>query len=130
MNRLTADWAKAEFDDANWKACNAPFADNSTKQYQANNNWNDGKIWLRRKLNLDDPNVAHLFMRIHNNDNATVFINGVQVRREGGHSPDYRWSPLNEIGKQALRKGENVIAVVCEKAQHKAFVDVDLIELK
>jgi hypothetical protein len=53
-----------------------------------------------------------------------------QVRREGRHSPDYRWSPLNEIGKQALRQGENVISVMGEKAQHKAFVDVGLIELK
>lgn len=35
-----------------------------------------------------------------------------------------------KINDQALRKGENVIAVVGEKAQHKAFVDVGLVELK
>ena len=85
---------------------------------------------ILRKFNLDDPNVAHLFMRIHNNDRATVFINSVQVRQEGGYSPGYRWSPLGEEGKQALRKGENVIAVVCEQDRHKAFIDVGLVDLK
>jgi hypothetical protein len=130
MTEPGGDWARPEFDDADWLTGNAPFADHSTKQYQSNTNWNDGKIWLRRKFTLDDTNVAHLVMRIHNNDRATVFINGVQVRQEGGHSPDYRWSPLGVAGKQALRQGENVIAVVCEKAQHKAFVDVGLLELK
>ena len=130
MTEPSADWNKAEFDDAAWQTGNAPFADPSTKQYKSATPWSEGKIWLRRKFNLDDPNVAHLFMRIHNNDRATVFINGKQVRQEGGYSPDYRWSPLGDIGKQALRKGENVIAVLCEQDRHKAFIDLGLVELK
>jgi hypothetical protein len=69
-------------------------------------------------------------LRLHNNERVTVFLNGQQVRQEGGHSLGYRWSPLGDKGKQALRRGENVIAVVCEKGQHKTFVDVGLIELK
>ncbi|NOT61121.1 MAG: hypothetical protein HOP19_12955, partial [Acidobacteria bacterium] len=81
-------------------------------------------------FNLDDINLAHLFLRLHNNERVTVFLNGRQVRQEGGHSPGYRWSPLGELGKLALRKGENVIAVVCEKGQHKTFVDAGLVELK
>ena len=130
MTEPGADWAKPEFDDASWQTGNAPFADPSTKQYKPATNWSEGKIWLRRNFNLDDTNIAHLMMRIHNNDRATVFINGVQVRQEGGHSPDYRWSPLGDVGKQALRKGENVIAVLCEQDRHKAFIDLGLVELK
>lgn len=56
-------------------------------------------------------------------------INGKQVRQEGGHSPDYRWSPLGEAGKQALRKGENVVAVLCEQGRNRAVIDVGLVEL-
>lgn len=130
MTEPGSEWAKSEFDDAAWKVGNAPFGDPSTKQYKPATNWSEGKIWLRRKFNLEDTNLAHLFMRVHNNERVTVFINGQQVRQEGGHSPGYRWSPLGDVGKQALRKGENVIAVVCEKGQHKTFVDVGLIELK
>jgi arylsulfatase A-like enzyme len=130
MTEPSSDWMKAEFDDANWQTGNAPFADPSTAQYKPATPWSEGKIWLRRKFNLDDTNIAHLFLRLHNNERVTVFLNGQQVRQEGGHSPGYRWSPLGDKGKQALRKGANVIAVVCEKGQHKTFVDVGLIELK
>jgi arylsulfatase A-like enzyme len=130
MTEPAADWSKPEFDDAVWKTGNGPFADSSVSLYKAGTPWTAGKIWLRRKFKLDEPNVAHLFQRIHNNDRATVFINGVQVRQEGGYSPGYRWSPLGEVGKQALRKGENVIAVLCEQDRHKAFIDVGLVELK
>jgi hypothetical protein len=130
MTEPSADWAKPEFDDANWKTGNAPFADPSTAQYKPATPWSEGKIWLRRSFTLNDINLAPLFLRLHNNERVTVFINGVQVRQEGGTSPGYRWSPLGEIGKQSLRKGANVIAVVCEKGQHKAFVDVGLVELK
>lgn len=130
MTEPNSDWAKAGFDDAVWKVGNAPFADPSTKQYRPATPWSEGKIWLRRKFNVEDTNVAHLFLRLHNNERVTVFLNGQQVRQEGGHSPGYRWSPLGDVGKQALHKGENVIAVVCEKGQHKTFVDVGLVELK
>lgn len=130
MSEPRVDWAKPQFDDASWQTGNAPFADPSTKQYKPATNWSDGKIWLRRKFNLEDTNFAHLLLRLHNNERATIFLNGQQVRQEGGHSPDYRWSPLGDVGKKALRKGENVIAVVCEKGQHKAFIDIGLVELK
>lgn len=125
-----SDWAKVAFDDATWKIGNAPFADPSTAQYKSATNWNEGKIWLRRKFNFEDTDSARLFLRIHNNDRVTIFINGQQVRQEGGHSPGYRWSPLGEIGKNVLHKGENLIAVFGERTQHKAFVDVGLVELK
>jgi arylsulfatase A-like enzyme len=130
MTEPAADWHKPEFNDAAWKKGSAPFADPAVPLYKAATPWSSGKIWLRQTFTLDDPNVGHLFLRIHNNDRATIFINGKQVRQEGGHSPSYRWSPLGEVGKQALRRGENVIAVLCEQERHKPFVDVGLLELK
>ncbi len=130
MTEPGADWHKPEFDDTAWKTGHAPFADPDGSMYKAATPWSSGKIWLRRTFNLDDPNVAHLFLRLHNNDRATVFINGVQVRQEGGNSPGYHWSPLGEAGKRALRKGENVITVLGEQDRRKAFIDVGLLELK
>ncbi len=126
----SSDWYKPDFDDAPWKIAPAPFGDPEGANHRIATPVKGDKLWLRQKFNLDEVNIANLHLHVQANDRVVVYLNGVQVRQEGGHSPSYRWSYLGAEAAKLLRKGANVIAVSVEKQRNPIFADVGLIDLK
>jgi arylsulfatase A-like enzyme len=125
-----ADWFKPEFEDTGWSTSQGPFGDPDQQTHRVTTPWKGENIWLRRKFILEDAKIANLHLRVHANDRVVVYLNGKEVRAEGGHSPSYRLSYLGSEAAKLLRNGENMIAVSCEKQRHPPFVDVGLIEMR
>lgn len=151
-------WAHLEFDDSSWQEGTAPFGSLEAPLFRVSTAWTTGSIWLRRRFSLTETQIAAmrpaaslldgvspgeerqwhgrdvppsvLFLRLHNYGNAVIYLNGVEVRRERGGSPYYRLLPLGEAGTQALRRGENLLAVYCERAEPPRLIDAGLVDLR
>lgn len=124
-----ADWFKPDFNDASWKAAKAPIGDPDGGTYRIATQIKGARAWFRRSFTLQDTEISNLMLRIQANDGVAIYLNGVRVRQEGGHSPGYRWSYLGPEAARALKKGDNVIAVSVQRSRHPIFMDVGLIDM-
>jgi hypothetical protein len=69
-------------------------------------------------------------LRIHYDEDAEVYINGVLAARVTGFTTEYVEVPLTAAGRKALKKGANVIAVHCHQTGGGQYIDVGLVEVK
>jgi hypothetical protein len=125
-----AGWFQTEFDDSSWKSAPGPFGDPDVDTYRVSTAVKADRAWFRRTFIVHDADVSNLHLWIQANDRVSVYINGVGVRQEGGHSPGYRWTYLGPEAARVLRKGENVIAVTVQRQRHPIFMDVGLIDMR
>ncbi|MBM4088238.1 MAG: hypothetical protein FJ276_02225 [Planctomycetes bacterium] len=66
------------------------------------------------------PRVA---VRIHHDEDAVVFLNGVRVLRRTGYTTEYE---TEEIASSALRAGRNVLAIHCRQTGGGQYIDAGL----
>ena len=71
-----------------------------------------------------------MYLRVHHDEDAEVYLNGQRVRQMQGYSTGYRDVPLTLEAAGLLRKGQNVIAVHCRQTDGGQYIDVGLIELR
>ncbi len=65
---------------------------------------------------------------IHHDEDADVFINGRRVVRFPGYVTEYQVAPLDAQGRQALKAGENLLAVHCRQTSGGQFIDVHVVD--
>jgi hypothetical protein len=126
-------WERSAFDDSGWQTGSAPFGNPEAPLFRIATPWSSETIWLRRRFALTMEEIGlieNLHALLQNNDNATLYLNGVEVSREKGHSTGYRLSPLGQAGRGALREGENLLAVRCEQKGRRHFIDVGLVDMR
>ncbi len=117
------DWASAKFDDSSWKTGTAPF---SNDKQAAKTLWTGRDIWVRRTFTLNDLNFNKLWLRLHHDDEAEVYINGKKVNEQGGANGDLQYFTLSDDAVSALKKGENVLALHCTNTGGGAWLDAGL----
>ncbi|MBB6108056.1 L-glutaminase [Mucilaginibacter lappiensis] len=117
------DWASVKFDDSSWKTGTAPFSNDKSA---AKTLWTGRDIWVRRTFTLNDLNFNKLWLRLHHDDEAEVYINGKKVNEQGGANGDLQYFALNDSAVNALKKGENVLALHCTNTGGGAWLDAGL----
>jgi hypothetical protein len=123
-------WQEAKFDDGEWKHGQGGFGTAGTPGAVVRTVWDTPDIWLRRTITLDQvPENGEIMLSIHHDENAQVYINGKLVRRLRGFTTSYRPVALGEDAREALRAGENVIAVHCRQTGGGQYIDVGLVEI-
>ena len=122
-------WEQPEFDASGWKTGPGGLGTEGTPGARVRTTWNTPDIWLRRTVTLDPANLHALGLRIHHDEDATVYLNGVKVAELSGYVSEYADLPLDEAAKKAVRKGENVIAVHCKQTGGGQYVDVGIVDL-
>jgi hypothetical protein len=124
-------WQQPGFDDSAWKAGQGGFGSKGTPGAVIGTEWTQrGGIWLRRTFELDQLPQGEVMLRLHQDDEAEVYINGVLAAKPPGYTVEYGPVVMTPASRRALKRGTNVIAVYCTQDHGGQFIDVGLVELK
>ncbi|UOG77525.1 DUF4965 domain-containing protein (plasmid) [Hymenobacter tibetensis] len=121
-----AGWEKPGFAATGWQTGPAPFTDNKTLR---GTNWEGGDIWVRRIVQVANPATSgQLKVLLQHDDGAEVYLNGVLLTRQPGANGRYQYFDVPAEAQQALRKGENVLAMHANSHVGGEYLDAGLYE--
>jgi hypothetical protein len=123
------DWFKADFDAAGWKEGKGGFGTEGTPGAVVGTKWDSADVWLRRAFEVAAI-PAKPVLRLHHDEDAEVYVNGVLAAKVTGFVSEYEDVDLTAEGKAALKQGRNVIAVHCHQTRGGQFIDVGIIDAK
>jgi hypothetical protein len=122
-----AGWEKPDFAAAsNWQQGAAPFTDNPSEH---GTSWTGGNIWVRRTVRVADPRTTgELRLLMEHDDDVEVYLNGVLLTRQTGFNSKYDFFPIPAAARQALRAGDNLLALHARSPQGGEYLDAGLYE--
>ncbi len=122
-------WFKEDYDDSKWQEGPGGFGTNGTPGAVVRTEWNKSRIWVRRSFDLPKGPGEGLRLLIHHDEDAWVYINGVEATKLRGYVTDYVEVPIEPKALAALRPGKNVIAIYCRQTVGGQFVDAGLVRV-
>jgi hypothetical protein len=122
-------WEKADFDAAKWTEADGGFGTKGTPGAVIGTEWKTADIWLRRTFELKELPNGEPMLRIHYDEDAEIYIDGILAGRTAGYTTEYVEVPLTAAGRKALKAGQNVIAVHCHQTGGGQYIDVGLVEI-
>ncbi len=129
IEKPATGWEKAEFDAAKWAEAEGGFGTKGTPGSVVRTEWKSADIWLRREVELKAAPKGEVFLQLHHDEDAEVFINGVLAAKVTGYVSDYTLVPLSPEARKGLKAGTNKIAVHCHQTQGGQYIDVGLAEI-
>jgi hypothetical protein len=129
LTRPAEGWEKPEFEADKWTEAEGGFGTKGTPGAIVRTEWKTDDIWLRRTFELKEVPAGEAILRMHHDDDAEVYLNGVLVQKTKGWTTDYTEFFLGAEGRKALKKGTNVIAIHCKQITGGQYIDAGLMEL-
>ena len=123
------DWEKLAYADGDWKTGAGGFGSQGTPNARLGTEWNSPDIWLRRKFNMPElsPEMLRtLKLRLHHDEDADVYINGVLAARVGGYTADYEFEAISIAALGTLHAGENLLAIHVHQTGGGQYIDAGL----
>lgn len=120
-------WAATSFDDSNWEEGYGGFGTPGTPGARISTQWQTPSIWLRKSFELKEV-PQNLALLIHHDEDATVFLNGVEIASLDGYSSDYEVVGLDQKAGEAAKVGQNLLAVHCRQTRGGQFIDAHLVD--
>ena len=135
------DWTKTDFNDSGWKTGPGGFGTATTPGAVVRTAWNSADIWLRRVIEappvvidgvaieavaIDAVAIEEVALRMHHDEDAEVYINGVLATEVSGYSTSYESVAASSGAKAALHGGKNVLAVHCHQTRGGQYIDLGL----
>lgn len=114
------NWFEESFQDSHWKKAAGPFGENGRT------GWKTGDLWLRRHFVLDEVPTGMARLRLRLCGEAEVYINGVLAMNGVGQGQEYQSAEITEAAHQALKVGENTIAIHAHGPGADRAIDVGL----
>jgi hypothetical protein len=122
-------WEKPDFDAGKWPEVDGGFGTKGTPAAVIGTEWKTPDIWIRRTFDLKDVPRGEPLFRIHHDEDAEIYLNGVLAAKVVGYTTNYVEVPLNAAGLKALKAGTNTIAVHCRQTGGGQYIDVGLVEV-
>jgi hypothetical protein len=123
-----SDWTASSFSDQAWQEGQGGFGEPSTPGSAVRTTWTRSDIWLRRGFELSGPLPQQLYLRVHHDEDAEIYLNGQRIATLQGYETGYVEFPLATEAAQHLRRGQNVLAVHCRQTGGGQYIDVGLVE--
>lgn len=130
-----SNWHTNSFNDTSWASGVSGFGDGSApnttydNKSTVNTAWKTGYIYLRKKFTLkqeDEKLRDNLRLTLYHDDDCEVYINGVAAYSASGYTSNYETVEVSSQAKEALRIGENVIAIKCTQHTGGQYIDAGL----
>ena len=125
----TKGWEMSDFNDDSWKLGKGGFGTKGTPGAIIGTEWNTKDIWIRQSFELKEVPKGDLYLRIHHDEDAEVFINGVSAAKVASHVSDYYEAPMTAEAMKAFVKGKNTIAVHCKQTLGGQYIDVGIVQV-
>ena len=93
--------------------------------------WNTPDIWLRREFVLPDGKWSDLQFRMHHDEDAEVYVDGVLATQVSGYVTDYE--PVRDQDRrrrELLKPGKHLLAVHCKQTGGGQYIDVGLVDVQ
>jgi len=122
LTLISEGWMNTDYNDASWKK----------DTIEANNTgnskpvWNKKNIWIRRIFELNDINIPQLFLQLNHNRNVEVYLNGEQIYNCTCRNRKFESFPVDEIIKNKLKIGKNVLAIHSYTTANTILLDAGL----
>lgn len=129
-SKPASDWMRQGFDDSAWDEGKAAFG-TMENEHTAKTQWGTDYIWVRRHITLDsDLKGKKVFLEYSHDDDAIIYINGIEVVSTGNSCKKNALEPLPEEVLETLKKGDNLIAAYCYNRVGNALIDFGLVTEK
>ncbi|MCK4999045.1 MAG: hypothetical protein KAS23_05905 [Anaerohalosphaera sp.] len=122
-------WQKPGFDDSAWKQGTAGFGTETTPGAIVGTKWDSSDIWLRRTFTLDTIQPNDLQLTVHHDEDAVVYINGVEAAEMGSFTGSYVMQPISDAAKKTLKTGINTIAIHCRQTNGGQYIDAGIVSV-
>jgi hypothetical protein len=126
----SSEWMDEGFDDSGWAEGPGGFGTSGTPGAVVGTVWNTSDIWLRRTFvlpPLSEQQRDNLVLRIHHDEDAQVYLNGVLAVSVSNYTTSYVYIPMSAAARSALRPGQsNLLAVHCHQTTGGQFIDVGI----
>ncbi|MCU0978917.1 MAG: DUF1793 domain-containing protein, partial [Pirellulaceae bacterium] len=119
-------WFRPEFEDAQWPSGKAGFGTKGTPAAVVGTVWNTPDIWLRREFHAAPPDGGDVWLRIHHDEDAEIYLNGQLIGRISGWTVAYEDVAASPKARAALRTGKNTLAVHCHQTYGGQYIDAGL----
>jgi hypothetical protein len=122
-------WTGASFDTSQWMQGQSGFGRPQTRWGHVGTDWTTNDLWLRRTFELTTTRFVNPHLRVFHDDGAEVYVNGELAATLPGATGGYMFVPLSEAAKQALKVGQNTLAVHVHQERGGQFIDVGLVDV-
>jgi hypothetical protein len=129
LEQPEGEWQKPDFDASAWKEGKGGFGTAGTPGAVVGTEWKTESIWLRREFTIPEGALGDLQLRIHHDEDAQVWLNGVSAAKLGGFTTEYEEVEIDPKARAALKPGKNVLAVRCKQTKGGQYIDAGIVEL-
>jgi hypothetical protein len=130
FDKPAAGWFKPGFDDTGWKKGPGGFGTKGTPGAVVRTEWKTDDIWIRREFTLPEGKFDNLYLDLHHDEDAEIYLNGVLAAKVAGYITDYTEVAINAKAKATLKPGKNTIAVHCHQTTGGQYIDVGIVAVK
>lgn len=121
-------WEAKDFDHSAWREDRGGFGTNGTSGASVGTIWDSKNIWIRRQFAIEKPvPKGQVFLRIHHDDNAEVYLDGKLISTLDRWTTNYTLIPLPNVD---LSVGRHVIAIHCYQDTGGQYIDAGLVRVQ
>jgi hypothetical protein len=129
--RPAEDWAAPEFDASSWQEGKSAFGTATTPGTEGilNTKWDTKDLWIRREVTLPATLPETLYLRIHHDNAAEVYIDGILAWRSmARETRDYSSFRIDPQAAARLKPGAKItLAAHAQNGVGGQVLDVGLV---
>jgi hypothetical protein len=126
----SGDWYRPEFDASSWQEGPGGFGTQGTPGAVVRTTWSTPEIWLRREFVLPEGNWSDLQFRLHHDEDADVYVDGILATQVSGYVTEYDGVRIKTKAREILKPGKHLLAVHCKQTGGGQYIDVGLQDLR
>ncbi len=120
---------KSEFDNSSWKRGIGGFGTQGTPGAIVGTVWSSSDIWLRREFVLNEPASSDLYLWIHHDEDAEIYLDGVLVMTLDGYTTSYIAKSIPPSSRKILSKGKHTLAIHCKQTAGGQYIDAGIVRI-